>query len=488
MPVSPPSSLPHPLRREFWKHLHGEDNGSQQQMTATQAPEDSLGPPRFDQAVPNPQPQPVPMGMPMGLQNHSLSQPAFAPQPQFVNPPMMPNSSGIMGHNMSAVPGPGPGQCLPNCGMCSNARNNNGLGNALALNRFYAPQNQIPLGTQQAFASSNQPSMPSMPLQMNTGHPNLATRPATSAISGPPPLLPPPAPSVNPPMHNPPKFNALPQNLYGESQFPKPNQVPQMPPQLSHGPGMGPSNNYLQIYDLTIPELPPLPGSFPQNMAGRPQPAHAPQPMPMPNQFNDARGQNPMIPLSGPHSVGPGNHVHFFDPYVAERSKPSLNGSFTPYAMNPPKSNPISSVKPPSWNEPVWAPPPAPPAPPARPQTSGPGVLPITPPTLPMGQMPLQAIPPPRPDELDLARQFGYINLNSDGLEPPKTPVTPKDLQDAQKDLTPLAREIHASAKPFDNSYAIRSHLIKSYALPYPWEWCLSLRTHTCILTPRKTC
>jgi hypothetical protein len=205
----------------------------------------------------------------------------------------------------------------------------------------------------------------------------------------------------------------------------------------------------------------------------------APQPMPMPNQVNDARGSNSLIPFSAPQSLQtnmaapPMSYFGSLDLYDPV-SKQSILGPFPQYPGKFP-TNPVSYLEPRVSNQ--------------LPNPVGSNALPpitFQPQTsLPRGNVSAPvSVPPPqisaKSEEFDLARQFDFININSEGLEPPKTPVTSKDLQETQKDLTPLALAISPSAKAFDNTTKIRDYLVQYYGLPYPWEWYLCLKTFSC--------
>jgi hypothetical protein len=437
-------------------------------MAVTQLPEDNFGaiPPSRNQASASSQPQPLPMGMPMSFpaqEAQPISQPSQYSLPHFANAPSMQNGPGI-GLNMNSLSTPAthyPLGCSPSCSACVNIRNGNGPGQPIAANQA-ALQSQHNLNV-------NFPPPPMIP-QMDPKPTNFASRPGGSAISVNPNLLPAPLPlGFNPLMNS------------GHHQHPimgpKLNQPSSNGPTVpGFGPSMNPQISFVDFRDMSIPGTSQMSiaGSFPQNTGLRP--VTAPQPMPMPNLVNDARGSNSFLPLSTPPSFQPNmtalpgiGNLDIWDPV----SKQYLRGPVPQYSGKLPMNqvpyldprasnqlpNPLGSNNMPPMN---------------RPQTA---IPPIAAPAPVM-------VPPPytsvKSDELDLARQFGFININSEGIEPPKTPVTSKDLRETQKDLTPLALAISPSAKPFDNATQIRDFLVQFYGLPYPWEWYLCLKTSSC--------
>lgn len=429
------------------------------------------------------QPLPMPMGMPLSFPGQpSASHPMFLPQqPSHVNAPNMQNSSGLasnfvnlpMSANQVSI------GCPPSCLVCNSIRNGNPAGQPLGMN-------VCPMRSQQNF--NVDASQPPMLLPMNTGRQaNFATRPVGSSIPGQPQLLAQPTP-LGPPslMNNPPKIAGSVMNPYPGISTTKPMQLseahfnPALMPESNSS--MGVSMNYMDLNNSGLPQQ-TFPGAMPQptgplGMAGI-------QPMPMSNPVNDARGSKSLGPLTTaplPQPSLPANQIDWIDMYIPEQSKPAVQGTFTPYTGIPPPRTGI-----PNQNNILMGPPPPPPPPLGfRPYTSAGPVARFGPSPQatswppPLGPMPLPTTPSAKSEELDLARQFGYININADGIEPPKTPVTPKDLQDAQKDLYPLANAMISGAKPFDNTTTIRDHLVRFYCLQYNWEWMLSLRTHTC--------
>ena len=438
-------------------------------MAVTQLPEDIFDtiPPPPNQASANSQPQALPMGIAMSFpaqeaQPFSQLQSNQHPQPHLVNAASMQNGAGI-GLNMSGLPTAAthfPVGCPPSCPVCVNIRNGNGPGQPIAAH-------QAALQSQQNLNANHTP--PPMAPQMGPRQNNCASRPAGSVITFNPNMLP-----AQPPLG----FNYLlntghQQPIVGPKSV-QPSSSASTVPNL--GPCVNPQVDLADLREMTTSGTSQLsiPGVFRHDI--NPRPMTAPQPIPMPNLANEARVSNSLMPLSNPQSFQPNMaplpNIDQVDIWIPP-SKPDLQGpvpQFTgklpmnpapylePRASNQPP-NPLGSHNMPPINRPQFAFPPI----------AGPAPVMVPPPQFPV-----------KSEEYNLAKQFGFININSEALEPPKTPVTPKDLKATHKDLLPLALAISPIAKPFDNATQIRDFLVQFYGLAYPWEWLLFLKTVSC--------
>jgi hypothetical protein len=112
------------------------------------------------------------------------------------------------------------------------------------------------------------------------------------------------------------------------------------------------------------------------------------------------------------------------------------------------------------------------------PMIQAPGAMPQTMQTMPIMAPPVVA--PPKTSVDELANELGFLNITSEAITPPATPLTSKSLRDIQNDLVPLAKQISPTTNPFDTTGTIVTAVCQSLGLPYSHEWRASIRSHSC--------
>jgi len=95
---------------------------------------------------------------------------------------------------------------------------------------------------------------------------------------------------------------------------------------------------------------------------------------------------------------------------------------------------------------------------------------------------PLPGIPPIKvEDQNDLATQLGYLTIKPSSLPAINPPVA---FPPQHSELTALAAQISADAKPYDTAAELVTKITKARCLAFPNEWQLSIRTHHCTIPP----